>query len=260
MSQKLNFSISTSTPAVKKDSEIMSTKDETQLQPIDYQRKDVILVRDLDRKLENVAKYNQEVEHLCFDGSNLFRWKTRTATAIFFMTNVSQYWDAERPAVDSMVDLVIDKCALRMIYSTIHNDLRDLIDGCIYAHDALATIERHFCPGGRTIQVATFRNLCLRTFDPATTPLLKHIQAVNEDMEKLERNGFNWTKDMLLGMLYQHGASMSVPHSMGTINAVLDAKYRAKPEPFKSSDIRAEMQASFRVMKRENKNSKLDLS
>ncbi|KAG0144873.1 hypothetical protein CROQUDRAFT_94545 [Cronartium quercuum f. sp. fusiforme G11] len=101
------------------------------------------------------------------------------------------------------------------------------------------------------VNVNVFVVVCLKTFDRGITPLLKHIYAVNEDMEKLERNGFKWTKDMLLGMLYQHDASMSVSHLMESINVVLDAKYRAKPEPFKSSDIRAEMQASFRVMKRE---------
>ncbi|KAG0139400.1 hypothetical protein CROQUDRAFT_31430, partial [Cronartium quercuum f. sp. fusiforme G11] len=112
-----------------------------------------------------------------------------------------------------------------------------------YAHDAMEMLEGHFRQGGRTAQVATFRQLCNRTFNPTTTTLLEHIQAVHKDIEKLESDRFKWTKDMIVGMFYQHEAPVAGPFSMEAINAALDVKYQANPGAIKSADVRAEMQA-----------------
>ncbi|KAG0150552.1 hypothetical protein CROQUDRAFT_25629, partial [Cronartium quercuum f. sp. fusiforme G11] len=72
---------------------------------------------------------------------------------------------------------------------------------------------------------------------------LEYLQAVSKDVEKLESDGFRWTKDMILGIFWQHRALMSGLFSMESINTVLDAKFLANPGPVKSSDIRVEMQS-----------------
>ncbi|KAG0144172.1 hypothetical protein CROQUDRAFT_14640, partial [Cronartium quercuum f. sp. fusiforme G11] len=54
---------------------------------------------------------------------------------------------------------------------------------------------------------------------------LEYLQAVSKDVKKLESNGFRWTKDMILGIFWQHRAPMSGPFSMESINTVLDAKF-----------------------------------
>ncbi|KAG0140845.1 hypothetical protein CROQUDRAFT_52629 [Cronartium quercuum f. sp. fusiforme G11] len=81
---------------------------------------DVVLVQEINHKLENVNKYNQEVDELEFDGTNILTWKSETETEIFIVMNVSDYWESKGPAKDLMVEIAIDKCALRMIYSTIN--------------------------------------------------------------------------------------------------------------------------------------------
>ncbi|KAG0144207.1 hypothetical protein CROQUDRAFT_30237, partial [Cronartium quercuum f. sp. fusiforme G11] len=77
---------------------------------------------------------------------------------------------------------------------------------------------------------------------------LEYLQAVSKDVEKLESDGFRWTKDMILGIFWQHRAPMSGPFLMESINTVLDAKFLANPGPVKSSDIQVKMQ--FLIMNR----------
>ncbi|KAG0146128.1 hypothetical protein CROQUDRAFT_44763 [Cronartium quercuum f. sp. fusiforme G11] len=105
---------------------------------------DDALIRELNRKIENINKYNLQVQQLEFDGSNLASWRTKTARAIFVMTNILKYWDTKRPSKDSQIELAIDKCASQMIYTTIHPNLCDMIDECDYAHDAMEMLEGHF--------------------------------------------------------------------------------------------------------------------
>ncbi|KAG0149437.1 hypothetical protein CROQUDRAFT_31453, partial [Cronartium quercuum f. sp. fusiforme G11] len=104
---------------------------------------DVVLVQEINCKLENVNKYNQEVDELEFDGTNILTWKSETETVIFIMMNVSDYWESKGPAKDSMVEIAIDKCALHMIYLTINKRLHELIRKCRSAHDAMTIIENH---------------------------------------------------------------------------------------------------------------------
>ncbi|KAG0138910.1 hypothetical protein CROQUDRAFT_55504 [Cronartium quercuum f. sp. fusiforme G11] len=114
----------------------MSTE-EGQLLHIEESNEEVILIHEIYCKLKNINKYNQEVDELEFDGTNLSTWKSETETAVFLMMNVSDYWDSKGPAKDSMVELAIDKCTLHIIYSTINKKLRELTRKCKYAHDTV---------------------------------------------------------------------------------------------------------------------------
>ncbi|KAG0147164.1 hypothetical protein CROQUDRAFT_27867, partial [Cronartium quercuum f. sp. fusiforme G11] len=100
----------------------------------DISEEDVALCKELYRKLENIGKYNQEVDQLEHNGSNLARWKTRSAMALMLMTGVVRYWDTPKPKEESIVNQAIDKCAIRMIYTTVHTKLRDIIDQYTCAH------------------------------------------------------------------------------------------------------------------------------
>ncbi|KAG0142244.1 hypothetical protein CROQUDRAFT_25592, partial [Cronartium quercuum f. sp. fusiforme G11] len=181
-------------------------------------------------------------QQLEFDSSNLASWRTKTVRVIFVMTNILKYWDTKQLSKDSQIELAIDKYASQMIYTTIHPNLCDMIDECDYAHNAMEMLESHFHQGGWTAQVATFCQLCSHTFDLTMTTLLEHIQVVHKDIKKLESDGFKWTKDMIIGMFYQHGAPIAGPFSMEAVNAALDVKYQANPGAIKLADVCAEMQ------------------
>ncbi|KAG0144171.1 hypothetical protein CROQUDRAFT_11231, partial [Cronartium quercuum f. sp. fusiforme G11] len=101
-------------------------------------------IKEINRKIENINKYNQEVEHLEFNGLNLTRWRSRATKAVYIMTGISRCWDLDRLAKDSLLDLAVNRCATCMIWSTIHTELRDLINDCDYAHAAMLILEGHF--------------------------------------------------------------------------------------------------------------------
>ncbi|KAG0144206.1 hypothetical protein CROQUDRAFT_660277 [Cronartium quercuum f. sp. fusiforme G11] len=63
--------------------------------PLEPTNDDDDIIKEINRKIENINKYNQEVEHLEFNGSNLTRWRLRAMKAVFIMTSVSQYWDLD---------------------------------------------------------------------------------------------------------------------------------------------------------------------
>ncbi|KAG0139893.1 hypothetical protein CROQUDRAFT_54090 [Cronartium quercuum f. sp. fusiforme G11] len=77
------------------------------------------------------------------------------------------------------------------------------------------------------------------------TSLLDHIQAIHKDAERLESDGFKWTKDMVIGMFYQVGAPVSGPYSMEMVNIVLDMKYKMNKGEYSMGDVHEEMQAAL---------------
>lgn len=64
-------------------------------------------------------------------------------------------------------------------------------------------LTKHFGEGGRSVQVATFTELVETKFDPSATQLIEHINNVEANLDKLESQGFEWTRDMIAGMFYQ---------------------------------------------------------
>lgn len=199
-------------------------------------------IQSLTLKHDNVVKFIGSLEKLELDGSNLSQWKLRTARAVYNMTGVTDYWTCDKTDPDSPVKMLIDKCAGRVIEETIHEDLKDTITNTVYAHDAMDIITEQFRPGGRTSQFSIFRSLIYCTFDPSTTELMTHVQGIHRDLDRLESEGFKWTRDYIQGMMYQLGAPLSGDFGMDTVNSNLDARFRSDLSPFTSAEVRAVMQ------------------
>lgn len=118
---------------------------------------DAVLYANLDRKHDGVHKFTRDVEPLRLDGSNIARLKLRTAMAIFDMTGVPRYWEVRRrPDSASKLETLIDRCAVQVIYMTLHKDLKDMVGEVPMAAECMAVLETHFCQGGRTSQHAIF--------------------------------------------------------------------------------------------------------
>lgn len=221
-----------------------STTDRIMSQPV-ATNEGLTTIQSLTSKHDNVVKFINGLEKLELDGSNLSRWKLRTARAVYNMTGVSDYWTCEKPDPDSTFEMLIDRCAGRVIEETIHEDLKDIITNTVYAHDAMSIITKQFRRGGRTSQFAIFRSLIYRTFDPLKTELMTHVQGIHKDLDRLESEGFKWTRDYFQGMLYQLGAPLSGDFGMDVVNNNLDARFRSDPSPFTSSEIRAVIQSAI---------------
>lgn len=130
-----------------------------------------------------------------------------------------------------------------MIYSTIHEDIKDIISKTTLAHEAMNAIEAHFSHAGRSSQVATFINRIKQKFDSSQTSLLEHVADVTKDMNKLKSQGFVFTEDSIKGMFVQLGAPSEGPYKiMEDLNNRLDAKYRDNPGTISSTLVQLTMQ------------------
>ncbi|KAG0144283.1 hypothetical protein CROQUDRAFT_639093 [Cronartium quercuum f. sp. fusiforme G11] len=199
------------------------------------------LIETVNRRSENINRFINTVPTLEQDGSNIIRWKTRTAEAIFAISGVSDYWKADKPKEDSRWEMVIDHCAHRVVYNTIPDDLRNLVGSITLAQDAVRELEEQFRFGGRTAQMATWRSFWTKTFDLHTTSVIEYTNKIEKMMDKLESEGIVWTRDCITGLMFQLGAPVSGDFAMEEINMALDRKYRDDPRPFSAKQIRAEM-------------------
>lgn len=209
----------------------------------------IVRLRELANNHINVHKFVADIEKLKGDGSNIARWKLRTARAIYDMTNVSDYWDSPEVDENNQIEMAIDRCAGRVIDSSVDEDLRDLLVVCRLSHHALRLLEEMFQQGGRTSQYTIFESIMLRQFDPSSTELVSFINTVNKDFEKLKSSGFVWTEDAVKGMVYQLRAPVSGEYGMDTLNATLDARYRNDKSPFTSAEVRAAFQSLITTRK-----------
>lgn len=170
------------------------------------------------------------------------------------MTGVNGYWDIVSVDQDNPLDMAIDRCAGRVINSTIAEELIDMIHKKTMAHDALRALEGMFHQGGRTSQYVAFWRIMLRHFNPANTDLMTFVNEVNNDFEKLKSAGFTWDEDVVKGMVYQLCCPTTGEYGMDVVNGVLDARYRTDKSPFFSAEIRSTIQNVIQTRKSVNKN------
>ncbi|KAG0148318.1 hypothetical protein CROQUDRAFT_655013 [Cronartium quercuum f. sp. fusiforme G11] len=122
------------------------------------------------------------------------------------------------------------------------NALVDTIDRRTDERTAMADIEEQFRFGARTAQMAIFRNLVNKRFDPRTMSVLEYTNDIDRTVDCLERAGVVWTRDCIVGLFYQLGAPTSGEYALNEVNLALDKKYRDDPRPFSAQEIRSEMQ------------------
>lgn len=207
------------------------------------EEEDLYALNELLKNHREVYNFTRDVGTLALDGSNMSVWKRRAEEAVFEMTGVQGYWSVSMLDLDSRLDMAMDKCASRVIYTTIHSSLRDLISGISLAHARLEKLTSHFKQGSRTAQFSIFKSLVSMSFDPAHTPLMEHVGRVHQEVDRLESEGFKWTRDGFIGMIYQLGAPTTGDYNMDSVNTTLDAQFRTSGKHATAEDVRSVMQS-----------------
>lgn len=170
--------------------------------------------------------------------------------AVFKMTNIFSYWAASPPNLESRLDMEIDRCAGRVIYSTVCEGLKDLVVGSALAHVRMTKLGSFFKKGGLTAQYALFRSLIARTFNPLSVDLLTHVNDIHEGFKRLESKDFTFTRENLIGMFYQLGAPATGDYGMDAVNTQLDAQTHLTNQPVTSEEVQAMMQANITSRKK----------
>lgn len=101
------------------------------------------------------------------------------------MLLMNNFWDSQQSLI-SYIDLTRDKLANTVISTTIHKDLKNVTDDTNSAYEAMMTLQRHFCRGGRTNQFALFSRLVNHQLDFHETDIITHIASIGLIVLELE--------------------------------------------------------------------------
>ncbi|EGG10132.1 uncharacterized protein MELLADRAFT_103541 [Melampsora larici-populina 98AG31] len=86
--------------------------------------------------------------------------------------------------------------------------------------------------------------------------LSQHFESIERLADALERDGFVWTRDSILSIIYQ--ATMPKSPDYDTANVKLDVRWNTDQRPFSSAEVRNALQTAHLKLRREE--SQLDLN
>lgn len=216
---------------------------------------------ELDPRLEKIEKMHHSIYHyipsidqLSFDGRNLHRWSKSLDLAIYNMLNLRHYFASSRNTVSS-IGREEDKLVVRLIYETIPESIKDHIDkldNYPSAFEIFKTIRSLFEDeetNGRTAQINTWTRLLNQRFDRSVHDLTEHINRINLIMDKLDSQGFTWTKDSMAGILYQLTVPIVGGWNLEGANRRLDLRWSRDKSPFRPEEIIRAMQSEVNIKK-----------
>ncbi|KAH9820755.1 hypothetical protein DFH28DRAFT_953181 [Melampsora americana] len=203
---------------------------------------------------QSIYHYIPSIEPLSFDGRNLYRWSKTLDFTIYNMLNLRHYFSSATIAFDP-ISREEDKLVVRLIYETIPESIKDHIDKigeypCSseifdYIQNLFENEEAH----GRTAQIRTWTRLLNQRFDLSVDDLTEHINRINHTMDKLDSQGFTWTKDSMAGILYQLTIPVLDGFNLEGANQKLDLRWSCDKSPFKPEEIIRAIQSEVNIKK-----------
>ncbi|EGG11287.1 uncharacterized protein MELLADRAFT_90744 [Melampsora larici-populina 98AG31] len=201
-----------------------------------------------------IYHYIPSIEQLASDGTNLYRWSKSLDLAIYNMLNLRHFFSSSHNTFDP-IGREEDKLVVRLIYETIPESIKDYIDRIEdypSAFEIFKTIRNLFEneeANGRTAQVNTWARLFNQTFDRSVNDLTAHINRINSLMDRLDSQGFTWSKDSMAGILYQWTVPILGGWNLEGANRKLDLRWSTDKSPFTSEEIIRAMQSEVNIKK-----------
>ncbi|KAH9808372.1 hypothetical protein DFH28DRAFT_997630 [Melampsora americana] len=217
----------------------------------------------LDKIAPHVERFTAKVPILKSDGGNINNWLDHVNDAIYFMIDKTDYLlnpSNINLSIDPEVDLAENKLAYRALFYTIDPILQSIVrrDRTGYhAYEAYCIIRDQFKNGGRSSQLAIWREMCGTVFDQSTGDLTHHFESIERHADALERDGFVWTRDSVISMLYQ----ATMPKSdFDTANVKLDIRWTTDQRPYTAAEVRNALQTAHLNLRREATQDELNSS
>ncbi|KAH9809996.1 hypothetical protein DFH28DRAFT_986738 [Melampsora americana] len=208
----------------------------------------------LDKIAPHVERFIAKVPILRSDGANINNWLDHVNDAIYFMIDKADYLinpSNINMSNDPEVDLAENKLAYRALFYTIDPILQSIVrrDRTGYqAYEAYCIIRDQFKNGGRSSQLAIWREMCGTVFDSSNGNLTHHFESIERYADALERDGFVWTRDSVISMLYQ----ATMPKSdFDTANVKLDIRWTTDQRPYTAAEVRNALQTVHLNLRRE---------
>ncbi|KAG0140134.1 hypothetical protein CROQUDRAFT_665591, partial [Cronartium quercuum f. sp. fusiforme G11] len=139
---------------------------------------------------------------------------------------IKNYLATERPAEEEQYDEVMRS----MIMCSIDELFIPQIERSWSAKVTFEYIVSMFHFPSRTTHVSVWQEMSNMKFDPPSDSLNEYLSTVQAKIDKLDRTGFEWTKDSFLSMQMQLGLPTSGDFMFGNISTILDACLRHSQE------------------------------
>lgn len=88
----------------------------------------------------------------------------------------------------------------------------------------------------RRAQLETWHRIVNKRHDP-DEPVSDYLYFIQERVEELEGQGVTWTKDSMLGLLFQAGLPSSYPYSFDHTNDILDDHAKSSGSPLITASV-----------------------
>ncbi|KAH9818642.1 hypothetical protein DFH28DRAFT_1093906 [Melampsora americana] len=217
----------------------------------------------LEKLAPHVDRYTSKVPILKSDGANINTWLNHVNDAIYFMIDKTDYLiNPSNPnlSVDPDVDLAENKIAYRALFYTIDEMLQSVVrrDRTGYqAYEAYCIIRDQFKNGGRSSQLALWREMTGTIFDSSNDDLNHHFESIERLADALERDGFVWTRDSVISIICQ----ATMPKSdFDAANVKLDIRWNTDQTPYSTSEVRNALQTVHLNLRRESNQNELSSS
>ncbi|KAG0148427.1 hypothetical protein CROQUDRAFT_410831 [Cronartium quercuum f. sp. fusiforme G11] len=134
------------------------------------------------------------------DGSNYREWEFKIRNLVNDYT-VRGWLNRDNAHVE---DPEGDQIVLMMIRYSLDTDIAMKIEDSLSAAGAMATIKKLFYFPSRSKQVACFRDL-INTRLGDDDDVTEYLRTISKGFDELVRDGFVFTKDSVMGLVYEAG-------------------------------------------------------
>ncbi|EGG12060.1 uncharacterized protein MELLADRAFT_101976 [Melampsora larici-populina 98AG31] len=189
------------------------------------------------------------------DGTNFHTWLEEANANIYFLIGKADYLNTPSNPSNLLhpdIDHAENTIAYRVVYYSVTTDLRTVIrreQQSFLAHDAYLILSNQFNKAGRSSQLATWQSMMSSQMDIFKTSLSQHLESLDRLADALDRDGFVWTRDSVMSLVYQASMPDKPELNFDAANATLDLRWSYDKRPYSSTEIRAALQTTLLNLK-----------
>ncbi|KAG0139845.1 hypothetical protein CROQUDRAFT_54137 [Cronartium quercuum f. sp. fusiforme G11] len=153
-------------------------------------------------------------------GTKFLAWKNHLWDTVDYVTTIDNYLATDRPPGEDVIR--------SMIVCSIDDSFISQIERSWSAKATFDYISSMFHFPSRTTHIGHWQDILTSKFEPGDS-LNAHLMKIRSKIEDLDRTGFEWSKDSILGICMQLSLPTTGEISFTNINMVLDARLRSSP-------------------------------
>ncbi|EGG04716.1 uncharacterized protein MELLADRAFT_108209 [Melampsora larici-populina 98AG31] len=203
-----------------------------------HTRSDIQLrLQRLNKLAPTVENFTKTMAKLDSDATNFHTWLEEANANIYFLIGKADYLNTPSNPSNQLhpdIDHAENTIVYRVVYYSVTTDLRTVIrreQQSFLAHDAYLTLSNQFNKAGRLSQLATWQSMMSSQMDIFKTSLSEHLESLDRLVDTLDQDGFVWTRDSVMSLIYQASMPDKPELNFDTTNTTLDLRWSYDKRP-----------------------------